>query len=74
MVIDTTLASNNSSRFRKNLLERILKPIMTIDIRDKKLQFDIDREAAEILALSSGKIDEYEFLQVKRYYHLTKAE
>ena len=47
---------------------------MTIDIRDKKLQFDIDREAAEILALSSGKIDEYEFLQVKRYYHLTKAE
>ena len=31
-------------------------------IRDKKLQYDINREAAKILALSSGKIDKYEFL------------
>ena len=31
LVIDTTLASDNSSRFRKNLLERIQKLIMTID-------------------------------------------
>ena len=40
LVIDTTLASDNPSRFRKNLLERILKLIMTIDdkIRDEKLQ------------------------------------
>ena len=37
---------------------------MTIDdkIRDEKLQFDINREAAETSALSSGKIDEYEYL------------
>ena len=37
---------------------------MTIEdkIRDKKLQYDINREAAKILALSSGKIDKYEFL------------
>ena len=37
---------------------------MTIDdqIRDEKLQYDINREAPEILALSSGKIDKYEYL------------
>ena len=37
---------------------------MTTDdkIRDKKLQYDINREAAKILALSSGKIDKYEYL------------
>ena len=28
-------------------------------IRDEKLQFNIDREAAKISALSSGKIDKY---------------
>ena len=37
---------------------------MTIDnkIKDEKLQYDINREAAEISALSSGKIDKYEYL------------
>ena len=30
-VIDTILASNNSWRFRKNLLERLQRLIMTID-------------------------------------------
>ena len=34
---------------------------MTIDdqIRDEKLQYDIDREAAKISTLSSGKINKY---------------
>ena len=38
---------------------------MTIDdkIREEKLQYDITREAAKISALSSGKIDKYEFLR-----------
>ena len=37
---------------------------MTIDdqIRDEKLQYDISREAAKISALSSNKIDKYEYL------------
>ena len=37
---------------------------MTIEdqIKDKKLQHDINREAAKISALSSGKIDKYEHL------------
>ena len=35
---------------------------MTIDptIRDEKLQYHINKEAAKISALSSGKIDKYE--------------
>ena len=37
---------------------------MTIEdqIKDKKLQHDINSEAAKISALSSGKIDKYEYL------------
>ena len=37
---------------------------MTIEdqIRDEKLQYDINREVAKISALSSGKIDKYEYL------------
>ena len=37
---------------------------MTINdqIRDEKLQYDINREAAKISALSSGKIRKYEYL------------
>ena len=40
---------------------------MTIEdqIRDEKLQYDINREAAKISALSSGKIDKYEYLTGK---------
>ena len=40
---------------------------MTINdqIRDEKLQYDINRKAAEISALSSGKIDKYEYLTGK---------
>ena len=37
---------------------------MTINdqIRDEKLQYDINTEADKIPALSSGKMDEYEYL------------
>ena len=37
---------------------------MKIDdkIRDKKLQYDINREAAKISALSSGKTEKYDYL------------
>ena len=37
---------------------------MTINdqIRDEKLQYDINREAAKIPALSWGKIHKYEYL------------
>ena len=37
---------------------------MTINdqIRDEKLQYDVNREAAKISALSSGKIHKFEYL------------
>ena len=40
---------------------------MTIEdqIRDEKLQYDINREAAKTSALSSGKIDKYQYLTGK---------
>ena len=37
---------------------------MTVEdqIRDEELQYDINREATKISALSSGKIDKYEYI------------
>ena len=59
LVIYTTLASDNYSYFRKNLL--------TIDdkIIDDNLKYDINREAAKISTWSSGKIDKYRSLTGK---------
>ena len=66
-MIDTTLASDIPLRFRKNISERIWKLIMTIDskIRDEKLQFEINKEAAKLLALSSSITDKGEYLTGK---------
>ena len=63
MVIDTTLASDNPLRFRKNLYN-LKQKIMTINdqTRDEKLQYDINRETAKILAVSWGEIYKYERL------------
>ena len=49
---------------------------MTTDdqIRDEKLRYDINKEVAKISALSSGKIDKYEFLVDEKFYLLTKVE
>ena len=64
---------------------------MTINdhIRDEKLQYDVNREAAKISALSSydvnreaakisalssGKIDKYKYLLVKKYNHLINSK
>ena len=62
LVNDATLASDNPLKFRK--IFSVYSKIMTIDdqIRDEKLQYDINREAAKISALSSNKIGKYEYL------------
>ena len=64
LVNDTTFPSDDLLRFRKNLLGLYIIRMMTIEdqIKDEKLQYDINREAAKISALSSGKIDKYEYL------------
>ena len=43
---------------------------MTIQdkIGDEKLQYNIHRKAPKISALSSGKIDKYEYLTDEKYY------
>ena len=48
---DTTLASDNPLRFRYNLLERTWKSDHKADdkIRDEKLRYNINREAARLL-------------------------
>ena len=68
LVIDTTLASDNLLRFRKNLLGRIQKLIMTTDnkIRDKKLRYDINREAEKVSASPFVKLISMSILQVKK--------
>ena len=60
-MIDATVASDNPLRLRKNLLKIMSKIVMAIDdnIRDEKLQYNINREAAKISALSTGKIAKY---------------
>ena len=42
------------------------------NIRHKKLQCDINREASKLSALASGKMINMNILQVKKYYLLTK--
>ena len=63
------LPSNNPLMFRKNLFNIegnsiVQYKMMTINdqIRDEKLQYDIDIKAAEISAKSSGKLQKYEYL------------
>ena len=58
------LTSSNPLRFRKILFNNNMIKMMTINdqIRDEKLQYDVNREAAKISGLSSGKIYKYEYL------------
>ena len=53
-----------SFKVQKESFEIIYNKIKTIEdqIKDEKLQYDINREAIKILALSSGKIYKYEYL------------
>ena len=47
--------------------ERRLKRIMTTDkIRDKKLQYNINREAVRLYELSTGKVDKQVTLHVQQ--------
>ena len=63
MFTEATLASGNLldlESFRKNIKANHQK--INCKIVDEKLQYDINREEVKISALSSGKIDKYEYL------------
>ena len=76
LVTDSTLVLDNPLCFRKNLLERIWKLIMTIDnnIRDEKLQYYIKREAVKYQYYHLVKLIIMNTLQVKKYYLLIKVK
>ena len=59
LVIDSTLASDNPSPFRKNIKTNI--KIINDKISDEKMKYNINRETAKILALWPRKIDKYEW-------------
>ena len=53
------------SCFPKENLHKFYRKLQNISVlseKEKKLQYDIKREAAKISALSSGKIDKYKYL------------
>ena len=64
MVNNITLTLGSPLRFRKNLLQHKYHKSKATDdqIKDEKVQYDINREAAKISNLSSGRTDKYEYL------------
>ena len=63
LVNDATLPSDDPLRFRRNLLDKYIIIINLEDqIRDEKLQYNINREAAKISSLSSGNTNKYEYV------------
>ena len=57
-MIVTFLALDNPLSFRKNI--KIARTIYAT-IRDEKLQFDVNKEATKIPALSIGKFDKHKY-------------
>ena len=63
LVNDALLSSDNPLRFRQKIFLVNTKTMTIVDqIRDEKLQHNINKNAAKISVLSSGKIDKYEYL------------
>ena len=63
LVNDTTLASDNPLKVKKILFK--YNKIYDNWWSDEKLQYDINRGAAKISALSSGSIHKYKYLTGK---------
>ena len=61
---DSTLALDNSSSLRENLLEKNIKSWQLLTRLEIKVEYNNNTEATEILALSSVKVDKYEYLAV----------
>ena len=61
---DSTLALDNSSSLRENILEKNIKSWQLLTRLEIKVEYNNNREATEILALSSVKVDKYEYLAV----------
>ena len=68
MTSDTTLPASDPLRFRKNLLpsykndSNYQTKILDKKIMQREVQYDLDRKAAKISALSSKNLAKYEYL------------
>ena len=64
LVNGTIFTSTNFLHFWGDLIEGYKKVIMTTNEknRDEKVQCDTNKEAGKVSALSSGKVDKYEYL------------
>ena len=74
-MILSTLALDNSFSVRHNILQKMEQVIMTIEyaIRDEKLQYNINRKAVKISALSSGKINKYKYVTCEKTLHSNQS-
>ena len=72
LVIYATLASDNTLRLRKNLVERKEKLIMTIydKNKDEQLQYDINREAGKISDYHLEKLINIIIILTKKFCYL----
>ena len=62
LVIDTTLASYNSSRFRNKREYKSLSWQLMIKLKMKNYSAILTKKQQKLSAFSSGKIDKYEYL------------
>ena len=79
LTIDTTLPADSSLRFRKKSFRFLIKMTLTDELKilnDKikanQAQYDLDREAAKMSALSSGQLEKYEYLTGVRIYDISQ--
>ena len=73
-IIDATLASGNPLHFRKNLLERIYKLILTIDDKMKNYSMTLTEKQQKYHYYHLEKLINMNILPVKKYYLLIKGE
>ena len=62
LTIDTTLPASDPLRFTKNLFDTDQIRTLNRKIMQNETQYDLDRKAAKISALSSNNLDKYEYL------------
>ena len=70
LTIDTALPADNPMRFRKNFFRtsfikmKLTEQVKILDdkIKANKAQYDLDKEAAKISALSNDELEKYEYL------------
>ena len=76
LVSDATLASDNPLRFRKNVLERIQKLIMTTDDRleIENCNMILSEKEQKYQDYHLEKLINMNILQVKKYYLLIKEK